>query len=101
MAKRHVHNRIKFAAMSLHVQGVGLEVNWFTGKKQPNRLDFRAQHLVKLGKDWGGLLGNDDHGWASSYDPNCKKSDEFGKLQGLTIDTVTSEPWHAIASLED
>merc|ERR1712039_957021 len=73
MAKRHVHNRIKFGTMRFHLEeGLALEVAWFTGKKQPNRLDFRASHLSRLGTKWGGILGSDDHTWVSSYEPECK-----------------------------
>lgn len=100
MAKRHVHNRIKFASMRLQLNGgVGLEVAWFTGKKQPNRLDFKAHHLAKLGDDWGGILGADDHTWVSSYDPNCKKSKDFGRIAQLTM-AGSPEPWSASASLD-
>merc|ERR1712217_796024 len=68
MAKRHVHNRIKFGTVRFQLKkGVALEVAWFTGKKQPNRLDFKANHLSRLGTKWGGILGSDDHTWVSSY----------------------------------
>lgn len=101
MAKQHLHHRLKFATLNIHLigVGVGLEITWFTGKKQPNRLDFKAQHLSKLGNDWGGILGSDDHSWESSWEPNCKKSKEFDHMLQL-LDISDNVPWEASASLE-
>lgn len=98
MAARHPHHRFKFASMKLQVAGVALDIGWFTGHKQSNRLDFKAHHLKKLGAEWGGILGKEGHTWASSYDPKCKKSDDFGRLFNLKMEPGTA-PWKAMASL--
>merc|ERR1719362_1280494 len=98
IATRHPFNRIKFASMRIQASSVGLEINWFSGRRQPNRLDFKAYHLAKLGNDWGGILGADDHTWVSSYDPTCKKSDDYGRIQMLSH--LEDMPWQVSASLD-
>lgn len=76
--KRHLHNRITFASLVFDLDGAEVEIKWNTGKRLPNRIGFHASHLVKVGKNWGGILGADDHTWIASYDPQCQKKTDLG-----------------------
>lgn len=82
----HFKNRLRFAKLKIYVAGALLEINWFTGKKSANSLDFHAEHLAHIGTDWGGLLGSDDHSWVTQYDPNCKRNGDNHKLAEFMAD---------------
>lgn len=68
---QHKGHRVIYASAKVHLQGVELEIFWTTGFGRQNSLDIRVHHLKSFGKDWGGLLGNDDHTLVSKYDPSC------------------------------
>lgn len=84
MHSEYLHHRVKFAHLKLELAGAALEIQWSTGGRRPNALDFRASHLINLGTTWGGLLGNDDHSWVSKSTTKCKEL-FHGNKQGLLI----------------
>lgn len=88
----YLKNRLQFANMKIYVAGALLEINWFKSNKAPNNLDFHAQHLAQIGKNWGGLLGSDDHTWVTQYDPNCKRNSSTDKFAQLTTGKDPDSP---------
>lgn len=98
MRPHHAHNRFKFAKLTLNVSGAAIEVKWSTGKRKPNSLEISASHLIKIGHEWGGILGADDHTWVSTYNQKCKK-DPYENMPQLT-NNDDAFPWNASASLE-
>lgn len=99
MSGQHL-NRRKFAKLQLFVAGAILEINWFTGRKTPNSLDFRAKGLAHIGKAWGGLLGYDNHTWAAGYDPNCARAEDNDKFLNLVGVDDLEGPLFVNASLD-
>merc|ERR1719433_176800 len=89
--KLHHNDRVNFASMNLNLQGVQLEITWSTGLRRPNSLEIRASHLKSLGENWGGLLGNDDHTFVSTYDPRCKKNFDYHNHEQLSKKTPSKE----------
>jgi len=96
--QQHVNNRLKFASLTIHLKGADLIVDWSTGKNKPNSLGFRATHLSELGNEWGGLLGADDHNWVSSFDPECRKTENYEQVAQL-LHIEHQGLWSASASL--
>lgn len=84
MVSAYPHHRVKFGHLTLELAGITLEIQWSTGGRRPNALDFRATHLLNLGTNWGGLLGIDDHTWVSTRTKKCEKISHSNK-QGLLI----------------
>lgn len=99
MRPTHVNNRIKFATLRFNVKGAEFVIDWSTGDRKPNILEFRANKLGLLGSKWSGLLARDDHTWASSLDATCKKRTDYTNTAQLLQE---EEPvkWRSSASLD-
>jgi len=88
----HVNNRIRFADLTLSVGGTDLGFTWMTGRKRPNSLNFKAKGLGKLGKDWGGLLGRDDHYWVTQFGPECIRREAKYERMPQLLERNSSRP---------
>lgn len=103
---RRVHHRYRFAALTLAVAGVKLEIDWNTGPRgHLNSLDFHGRHLRKLGNTWGGLLGSGGHQGVSTREMSCDtKTVDFGRVASLfrmdALGDEVDDEWRADASLD-
>jgi len=98
MHAQYLNNRVKFATLKVNVKDAEFVIGWSTGANKPNILEIHANNLAQLGTNWGGLLASDDHTWVSTFDPACRKSNDYKVTAQLLSANNRLQSWSSGAS---